>query len=121
GRNPAETPDTEVWVGVGWPIGKLLQSGFADSCSHWNSSCANGLLDRFGLDSNLRVDELSEGQLACLEVLLELAQEPRVVLVDATSADTAETREIMARGVVQALSSRSAAVVAGYFYCATLD
>lgn len=80
----------------GMKVGKLLRmvSGYYDS---WDGALVERLLERFALKPGLRVNALSKGQGTRLRLILAMAFQPQVLLLDepATGLDLAGRRALL--------------------------
>jgi ABC-2 type transport system ATP-binding protein len=87
--------------------------GFCQSCyTSWNDQLCRELLDRFGLDPQKKVKHLSKGMLVKLSLLLAVAHEPELLLLDEPlSGLDPIAREEFLDGVLQVICDRGQTVL----------
>jgi ABC-2 type transport system ATP-binding protein len=102
-----ETHHIYRWMRVGEVI------GFCQSCyESWNEHLCRELLERFGLDPQKKVKHLSKGMLVKLSLLLAVAHEPELLLLDEPlSGLDPIAREEFLDGVLQVICDRGQTVV----------
>jgi ABC-2 type transport system ATP-binding protein len=102
-----ESHHIDRWMRVGEAIG-FCRSLYAN----WNDSSCRHLLDLFGLDENQKVKSLSKGMLVKLSLLLAVAHDPEVLVLDEPMAGLDPlAREEFLDGVLRSICQREQTVL----------
>ena len=102
-----ETHDIDRWMRVAEVVGfcrSLYES--------WNDETCREMLERFGLDSRMKVKHLSKGMLVKLSLVLAVSHEPEVLVLDEPMAGLDPlAREEFLDGVLRTICERGRTVL----------